>query len=650
MNPLNRPRMAASSFEPVSRGSQQRTVGLDMNVKGLIEVLSTDSTWESLREARKFLRGPVTRMDCNALHRFLSGAGPSRRADFAARRVRIAVASDTSLDNIAEPLSIRLLDRGMFGVIYQSSFGQFAHDFRQPGSELLGHEPDVLVLAPLTEVLLLTDDTTKSEVERTVDEVWSHVSAVRDRFGGLLLLQNMTTPESRPHGILDARSELGRADFARSVNLHLSQRCRETGLAHVLDAQFLEGQSGTVWPGLHKQYMMAGRPLSDELVSLLALDVAAFCAALKGFTRKCVAVDLDNTLWGGVVGEDGAARVTIGGGYPGNVFAALQAEIQKLRKRGIILTVLSKNNEADAWEVFDQRPEMVLRRSDFSACRINWLDKCTNLRNIASELCLGLDAFVVLDDNPVERAWIEETLPEVEVCPAADPLEMLRWLTTCRRFDTMAITKEDALRARSYAAASLRSESARNVQDLGAYLEGLGMVVEVGAGTMAHLARVAQLTQKTNQFNLTTRRYTDTSVQDLMSAGNWRVLWCTYRDRFADEGVIGAALVKIENSSWLLDTFLMSCRVLGRGVEKAFLDAICDLAARQGAVAIVGEYVRTAKNSQAETFFESCGFTAKERTSEHSLWQSSIPPNNELTPRWITLKCEAPVSTVAAGL
>ncbi|MEP7308698.1 MAG: HAD-IIIC family phosphatase [Acidobacteriota bacterium] len=534
----------------------------------------------------------------------------------------------------------------MFGVFYHGAFGQLAQEVRDTGSGLLRHQPDVVVLAPLTGVVGRPGDFSRP-VEHIVDEAWSHVTALRERFNGLLLLQNMSTQEGRPFGILDARRELGRADFVRSVNLHLSRRCRETGLAYILDVQFLAGLAGAVWPGLHKQHLMAGRPLADVIVSQLAPDIAAFCAALKGFARKCLVVDLDNTLWGGVVGEEGVAGVNIGGTYPGNLYTALQTEIKMLHERGVTLAIVSKNNEADAWEVFDQRSEMVLNRADFSAHRINWRDKGINLRDVASELQIDLDALVLLDDNPVERALIEELLPQVEVCPASDPLEMLRWLTTCRRFDTLAITTEDALRAKSHAASVLRRETVSNVDDLEGYLTGLGTEVQVGALTTAQIARVAQLTQKTNQFNLTTRRLTEKEVQDLMSAPDWRVFWCRCRDRFADEGLIGAAIVKIEDASWRLHTFLMSCRVLGRGIEKAFLHAICQHAVAQGAGVMIGEFIRTAKNSQTETFFESCGFTVQQRTPDHCLSQLSLPSMAELKPRWIAMNS---VETITASM
>jgi FkbH-like protein len=253
-------------------------------------------------------------------------------------------------------------------------------------------------------------------------------------------------------------------------------------------------------------------------------------------------------------------------------------------------------------------------------------------------LNLGLDAFVVLDDNPVERDLIAETLPEVEVCPAGDPLDMLRWLATCRRFDTLAVTREDALRAKSYAAAEARSQLAAQTGNLEEYLASLGTQVEVGCNTVTQVARVAQLTQKTNQFNLTTRRYTEPEIQKMINDPNWRVFWCSCRDRFADEGVIGAALIKIAGDEYQVDTFLMSCRVLGRGVEKAFLEAICQSAGAAGGKRITGEFIRSAKNALAEKFYETCGFAAGGPTTEGVSWHLPLPAPGNLTPKWIALK------------
>lgn len=613
-----------------------------MNIKEIIAQLETDASWRSLRSAQKALRSGLSRPDSLLLTRFLTGGYVRKRSDFISRSVRISVASDTSLDNLAEPLALRLLDRGMFGVQYHAPFAQLAMEVRNPAAEFLQNKPDVVVLAPLTGIWQKKPETSPNAVAQTSEESWSHVLALRKNFDGLILLQNVFLTEGRPNGILEARNNLGRVDFARAVNLQLSERCRMTGEAYLLDAEWMAAQCGAAWPGLHKQQFMGSRALTDELAGQVAAEIAAFCAARKGFARKCLALDFDNTLWGGVVGEDGVAGVQLAGGYPGNLYTELQKEICALKDRGVTLVALSKNNEADAWEVFKQRPEMVLKQTDFSAHRINWQDKAANLRELAAELNLGLDSFVMLDDNPVERDWVAEALPEVEVCPAGDPMEMLRWLTTCRRFDTLAITREDTLRAKSYEASAARSQLAAQAGNLEEYLMSLGTQVEVGCNTSAQVARVAQLTQKTNQFNLTTRRYTEPEIQKMINDPEWRVFWCSCRDRFADEGVIGAALVKVAGDEHHIDTFLMSCRVLGRGVEKAFLGSICESAQTANAKRIRGEFVPSGKNAQTEKFYETCGFVAGIPTSDGMYWYLSLPARDNLIPQWISLQTTKP--------
>ena len=616
-----------------------------VTVQSVTHELLNDSGWKSLQLARRFLSGPLSRADRIALGAFLTGDELKQRSDYSRRCVRVAVACDASLENLCNPLALRLLERGLFCDFYHAPFAQIAQEVRNPSAGLLQHQPDIVVLAPLTNFSSRRSEDQSVEPGPIVDEAWSHVAALREHFAGLILVANAIPVESRSHGILDSRRQHGAADLARSINLALSQRCRESGAAFVLDAEFLAAQSGVTWPTLNKSYLMASRPFPDELMPRLALDVAAFAAALKGFARKCLALDLDNTLWGGVVGEEGWKGVKLGGAYPANLYVELQREIAKLHDRGVVLALISKNDEADAWEVFSQRAEMVLKRSDISAHRINWNDKASNLRELAAELNLGLDAFVVIDDNPVERAWIEEALPEVEVCPAGDPLEMLRWLTTCGRFDTLAVTNEDALRSKSYAAAEERKKIETGSNNLEEYLTTLQTEVDIGLLSNVQLARVAQLTQKTNQFNLTTRRYSESELNHRMSDPDWRIYWCACRDRFADEGIISVAIVIADKDCWRLDTLLMSCRVLGRGVEKAFLQTICDDAENSGVSQLIGEYISSPKNSQTERFYDSCGCHEVERSTSSSRWSLELPSTTRIAPEGILVTMHNPEST-----
>jgi FkbH-like protein len=277
---------------------------------------------------------------------------------------------------------------------------------------------------------------------------------------------------------------------------------------------------------------------------------------------------------------------------------------------------------------------MVLRRRHFACMKINWQDKAANLREIAGDLNIGLDSIVFLDDDPMEREWIEAVCPEVYVVPAGDPLEMLRFLALTRLFDTLSTSSEDKLRTKSYAVATARKRLREERADRDDFLERLDLTGETGTPTTGLLGRFAQLTQKTNQFNLTTRRYSAEQVEKISQDPNYELFYCACRDRFADEGVIGAAIVLKQDSDWIIDTLLLSCRVLGRRVEQAFLAAICSQAEKSGARRMLGDFIPTQKNAQTKNFYKENGFTLVSQDEGHSRWELRLPAKASLWPSW----------------
>jgi FkbH-like protein len=329
--------------------------------------------------------------------------------------------------------------------------------------------------------------------------------------------------------------------------------------------------------------------------------------------------------------------VQVGRDYPGNVFQAIQDLARRLQERGVVLAVNSQNNEEDAWGPFRTRPEMRLERRHLAAWRINWTDKAANLRALSEELRLGLDAFVMLDNDPVQRAWVEDRLPEVHVLEAQDPLEMLQALATQRLFDGLGQTAEDARRGDSYLAAARRRAEEGSAPDRETFLASLGLSVAVGRARPEQLPRLAQLAQRTNQFNLTTKRYTEGQIRDLCAAPDAVVLYCACRDRFADEGVVGLAILRGAGAAWTVDTFLLSCRVLAWGVEKALAAAACQIAAAAGATSLEGRYVASAKNGIAEGFYRDLGFSACEPGDGAARWRLSLPAAVRLLPPWFAL-------------
>lgn len=323
--------------------------------------------------------------------------------------------------------------------------------------------------------------------------------------------------------------------------------------------------------------------------------------------KKGLILDLDNTLWGGVLGEEGPAGIRIGGDYPGKAFHAFQEKVQELGKNGVILALCSKNNEADVWEAFDKNPFMVLRKDDFAAWRINWADKATNIRELAEELNIGLDSFVFVDDNPSEREWIRQALPMVTVPEfPSQPYGLQAFSQSLVElyFRVYSITKEDREKTEQYKANARRTQAQRLFSDMDSFLESLEICIDIEPADAFSIPRIAQMTQKTNQFNLTTRRYTETDIRTFLAAG-WKIYCIRVTDRFGDNGITGCIFMNGDE----IDSYLLSCRILGKGIEFAFIKSILRKLKESGKKVVRATYLPTAKNCQVKDFYDRCGFT-----------------------------------------
>lgn len=324
--------------------------------------------------------------------------------------------------------------------------------------------------------------------------------------------------------------------------------------------------------------------------------------------KKCLVLDLDNTLWGGVLGEEGMEGIKIGGDYPGKAFLYFQEALLELSKNGVILTVCSKNNEQDVLDVWEKNPFLVLKKEHFATYRINWQDKATNIREIAAELNIGLDSFVFVDDNPTERELIRQVLPMVTV--PEFPLQPYELPVFFKRlvedyFKVYSITDEDKQKTQQYKANASRAQEQRSFADFTDFLRSLNIQMVIEQANDFNLQRIAQMTQKTNQFNLTTHRYTDADVRKFLSDG-WRI-WCLdVSDKFGDNGITGCMMITPDGE---IDTYLLSCRILGKGIEFAFVKQILHILLHEGVQKLTASYIPTPKNSQVTEFYDKCGFS-----------------------------------------
>jgi FkbH-like protein len=609
-----------------------------VSLEGVLDQLGT-AGWKGFSMLRRYRSENPT--PARILARQLRSVPFSARPDFESRRVRFAFVSSASMGNVEDALMLESLGRGIIAEQYHSASRQTSRELRDPGSGLYTSQPDVIVVAVAPAALSGDADPRiaigKSDAAAFLDSLVEDLRALRARSDALLLVHNFMAPELRTLGLQDWREREGTAAVYARLNLDLAERCREIPDTQVVDAAHLTALSGAGWWTLHRGFFLARVGIPEPLAPFLAREYAAFGAARRGFLKKCLVLDLDDTLWGGVVGEAGADKVEVGTEYPGSIFQAIQQAVVQLHERGVVLALNSQNNEEDGWAPFERR-EMRLERRHIAASRINWKDKVTNLQELAAELRLGLDSFVMLDNDPVQRAWVEDSLPEVHVIAAQDPLEMLYALVTERLFESLGRTAEDGLRAKSYEAASLRREEETSAADREAFLHGLGLVVTVGRATPETLPRLAQMAQRTNQFNLTTKRYTEGQIRELCASPDAKVLYCSCRDRFADEGIIGMAILMRRDAEWVVDTFLLSCRVLSWGVERALAAALYRAAA--GAVALRGEYVKTAKNGISAGLYRDLGFERVRSDDDGATWRLPLPASSDPAPPWIRLQIE----------
>lgn len=360
-----------------------------------------------------------------------------------------------------------------------------------------------------------------------------------------------------------------------------------------------------------KYYFLSRMQLHPKLHAPFKKWLLNGISAILHQRKKVLVLDLDNTLWAGILGEDGPEGIKMAGDYPGNAFRWFQAQLCELKSKGVLLAVCSKNNLSDVEEVWEKHPDLLLKKEDFAAHRINWEHKAHNIEAIARELNVGLDSLVFLDDSPTERALVRDLLPEVYVPEFPGqayeiPAFFSGLVNDC--FLAYSLTKEDLEKTRQYLE-NARRDAFQQTVSYETFIRNLGIELAIGRVNKFSLARVAQLTQKTNQFNLTTRRYSEPDIEAMVQAG-CQVFTLDVRDRFGEYGLTGVAICRPEgHGSWHIDSFLLSCRILGKQIESAFLNEVLSFLKRNGASKVGAEYLPSAKNQQTAAFFDSVGFT-----------------------------------------
>ncbi len=509
------------------------------------------------------------------------------------------------------------------------SFGEYDNIFQEAvggNRELLGPETDnVLVFMRLDGLSwdlarnfnALSGAQIQAEIDRIKDFISKVLAGIRSQSEAMILWHGFELPAHPALGILDGQSHEGQSATVAELNEALRESLKSSGNSYLVDLNLCRLRVGDK-NFYDPRYWHIGRaPFSREALREISEEDFKFIRPLKGKNKKCLVLDCDNTLWGGIIGEDGLSGIKLGKTYPGSAYYEFQQEVLNLYHRGVILALCSRNDEQNVREVFRKHPDMVLKEEHIAAAQIEWQDKATGLRRIARDLNIGLDSMVFMDDSEFEIDLVREVLPEVTVIhlPADRAVENRDILAACGLFDSLSLSEEDKKRGAMYKAEARRKKLRTQAADLMHYLESLEMVLTVRSADEFTIPRIAQLTQRTNQFNLTTRRYSEDEIKTLSDSDCAEVFCLKLNDRFGDSGIVGVGILKYESEKALIDEFLLSCRILGRGVEDAFLVQTLKIAGNKGCSTVIGEYLPTDRNDQVKDFYLKHGFKALKKAS-----------------------------------
>jgi FkbH-like protein len=542
------------------------------------------------------------------------------------RKARLALLSSSTTALLAPVLRASGFRRGLDLEIYEGVYGNYRQEILDTQSQLHRFKPDLAVVLLNHRDLGLPPNGGAAETHEFVARLRDLWKLLQDRSPCHVIQVGFDLPPEGAWNSLENTLPEGRRRLIAVANLALSADLPR-GVSFI-DAGALAAELGTRYWSAAEWHSARQYPASAAL-PLLSDYISAHAAAALGLSSKVLVVDLDNTLWGGVIGEDLLEGIRIGPPTAeGEGYRQLQIYLKELKQRGVLLAVCSKNNLADAEQPFRKHDEMVLRLEDFVAFVANWQDKPGNIEAIARELSLGLDSFVFLDDNPMERELVRSRLPQVAVPECGStPWEMLDGLRRGMFFETVVLTEEDLARHESYRGNVARAIAERSAPSLESFLKELEMVSRHGPVDAQTLPRVAQLINKTNQFNLTVRRYTEDQVRAMATSPDWWCHWFRLADRYGDHGLIGVMLARKTPSQWFVDSWLMSCRVLGRQMEEFMCECLLSAARESGATTVVGEFIPSEKNSLVAELYSRLGFSPRaghERQYEITLAGRSI--------------------------
>lgn len=536
------------------------------------------------------------------------------------KKIRFAILSSFTINGLEESLTVKCAERNIECITYNSLYNQYNQDILSPTSSLYEFSPNLTFMIIDTRTILsslfynpysISTSERREYIDNRVRELVALVKKFVSISNSKLIISNFHAPVYSPYGICETKTEYGLRDMILDLNAKFADSLRNESSIFIFNFDAFVAKYGDINVFDYRQFLFGDIKVSLNYIPYLAEELMGYIKADLGINRKCIVLDLDNTLWGGIVGEDGFEGIRLSLQPPGTPFIEFQRVILALNERGIILAINSRNNEDEALRVIREHPYMVLREDNFSSIKINWNDKISNMKAIAEELNIGLDSLVYFDDDPINREVMSKALPEVmTVDLPEDPALYAQRLMSLNDFNTFSITEEDKKRGQMYIDERRRSQLENSVTNLDDFLSQLGIKIKIRRADKFTIPRISQLVLKTNQFNLTTRRFQEEDILKFSQDKNMLVGCAQTSDKFGDNGITGVFIVQKspDHSEWSIETFLLSCRVMGRRIEYGIMQYILNEARKEGIEKIRGRYIPTKKNKPCESFLSSSGF------------------------------------------
>ena len=534
------------------------------------------------------------------------------------KKLKVAILSSFTINGLSEILHVKSSELGIRYQSYLGGYNQYNQELLDSQSEYYKFSPDVTFLILDIRNFLgenfhfpynISDNERKLLVNEKINQIENIIKCFEKNLNSKLIITNFNIPSYSPNGITETKSDFGFHEMIEELNRSLRNISKTHSSVYIYDFNHFVSKYGEKNIFDYRQFHVGDIQIALNFIPSFAYDLMSYIKPITGTNKKCIVLDLDNTLWGGIVGEDGFDGIELGHSSNGKAFVDFQKELLSLWNHGIILAINSKNNFDDAMKVINEHPNMILRKKNFASIQINWDDKAQNLKQIAEEINIGLNSIAFFDDDKINRERIRQEFPEVLTIEAPDdPSQFSLILKNLNDFNVLQRTDEDIKRGQMYAQQRERKELEKSISNLDDFLEQLDIKVKMKNSNEFLIPRISQLTLKTNQFNLTTRRYQEEEIRNFTNDHKFIVGCAQVLDKFGDNGITGVYIINKQDKIWSIDTFLLSCRIMGRGVENGILSQILIDAKHNGVEEIRANFIPTQKNKPAENFLPDFGF------------------------------------------